>query len=150
MSKEVDLHLDDLEEDNEPVMETSELLVLKNTMLEKMGNEETSSEKVAGWIYRYIDQHSSFFDLKRENWHLSVLAMCSDVKLWIMQEMGDPYAYWYLMLDAAKEWFPEGDDSRFKRVFCHRLEIEYLSCASDVPGFVAVMKVYDEWRGFRS
>lgn len=143
-----DFTLDD--EDTGPtLMDKEALQSFLDSLAKNINDEKRASEKVNAWIVRYIDAHGTFLDIPAQKRHPSVLIMIPDVKLWVFKQMGSPYEFWYLMLDAAREWWPEGDeDDRFLHTFSVRFECEYNACAQGVPEFEAVMKQYAKWRGF--
>ena len=108
-----------------------------------------SSDRISRLIDLYMRDHPDFEPLKDEFMHPSVLALHSDIKLWIMGQFSDAVEFWTVFLDAGKEWFPDKNKTKLGHLFCLRFEIEDLTWWNGWEPIQPVVQSYMEWRGFQ-
>lgn len=109
-------------------------------------DESTPTQRVAGSLYRYLQEKESLLALQPDLQHPCTIAMTYDVMQWMYNEFGGALAYWQLMLDAAREWFPNGEPAGPCQLFCTRLEMTRDNYWEDIPEFHELNERYLAWR----
>tara|TARA_R110002049_G_scaffold132773_2_gene291969 strand:+ start:167 stop:502 length:336 start_codon:yes stop_codon:yes gene_type:complete len=104
-------------------------------------------DKINNLINQYLSNHPELECLDEEYMHPSVLALHEDIKPWMIDELGSAYELWKLLLDAAKEWFPDKNKSKLGRLFCNRFEIEGCTFWNGIDEYKPLTREYHEWRG---
>ena len=135
-----------LEDKTDLYLNTADVLHLIKLTGKMMKDESTAAEKVAGSVHRYLKQHERLLAMPPNYWHPSAIAMSYDVMKSMMHEVGGPIAYWQLMLEAAKEWFPNGEPADLYKLFCTRFETIDQELWKEAGDFNIVKMIYDGWR----
>lgn len=79
--------------------------------------------------------------------HPSVLAMHTEIQPWLMSELGGTHEYWNLLLESAKEWFPDKNKTKLGRLFCNRFEIHGCTFWNGLEEYQTLTDEYHKWRG---
>lgn len=108
-----------------------------------------SSDQISWLIDLYIRDHPDFEPLEDKYMHPSVLALHGDIMPWLVKHFSDPVEFWTVLLDAAKEWFPDKNKTKLGHLFCLRFECTDLTCWNGWKPIQPVVQSYAEWRGFK-
>jgi len=131
----------------EILLSESEFQALQESIVCLAKNEQSPAEIVAGHVSRNLNQKGSFRQLPADMRHPSVLAMSTDVRQWMVEQLGGPLEYWTLLLAAAKEWFPDRNTTRLGHTFCVRFEVEDATFWNDREEFEYLRLDYLQWKG---
>lgn len=108
-----------------------------------------ASEKVTEMVDIYLLNYPDFTPPDDEDFmqHPSYLALYRPIKYWMFTQCGDCYVkLWTLMLAAAKEWFPDKEETKAGHSFCVRFAIEECTWWEGRTEFQPVLKDFIKWR----
>lgn len=107
-----------------------------------------TSEKVKALANIYHQSYPDFITPDDEAFmqHPSYLALYHPIKHWFFVQCGGYVELWMLMLAAAKEWFPDKDNSKLGHTFYVRFAIEDYTWWNDRTKFRTVLKDFIRWR----
>lgn len=97
-------------------------------------------------VHKYLREHPDYEYPPSGDRHPNILAMTSQMKPWIMDQLGGAKQYWLIILRSAKLWFMQDRNCREYKIFCARFESEGNTFWNGRTEFEDLSKEYLEWR----
>lgn len=97
-------------------------------------------------VEQYIAEHPEYEYPPSGDKHPAILASVGPIKNALMDQEGGPLPYYKKLLEAAKIWFADGQDTREFRLFCKFFEAEGNTWWNGNPELEALAREYNAWR----
>lgn len=101
--------------------------------------------EIGDLVEQYLLAHPNHRHPPREYRHPAGYALNTDIRLWMMEQLGAK-GFWWAMVRSARVWFRDGQPEHVMRLFCYLYEATAASCRADVPGWEGVDDAYSVWR----